>query len=363
MSLSTRSVRVLVAEDSTTARKLLVELLDSDPAIEVVGQAVNGMEAVEMTSRLRPSLVVMDIHMPVMDGFEATKRIMIEAPTPVVIVTGAANARDVEMSLRAVQLGALTVLPKPPAPDGPEFDSCAGRLVSLVKALSEVKVVRRRAILDATTAERRPPPSPQPHPAPSPRPPGHGVDVVAVAASTGGPAALYRLLERLPRDTNVPVLVVQHIADGFATGLVTWLGSGTPLPVKLAEEGEPLTGGVIYVAPDNSHLEVTEKHRVSLTNGVQLGGFRPSATVLFSSVAKAYGRRATGVILTGMGRDGLDGLAELRQAGGRVLAQDEATSVVFGMPGAVVAAGLADVVAPVDQLASELAALIPRKLP
>lgn len=348
-------VRVLVAEDSSTARKLLVDLLDSDPAIEVVGEAANGAEAVDMAGRLRPSLVVMDIHMPVMDGFEATKRIMIDAPAPVVIVTGAANVRDVEMSLRAVQVGALAVLPKPPAPDAPDFDACARRLISLVKALSEVKVVRRRHTLDARPVVPSAPPPP--------RPATNPVEVVAVAASTGGPAALYRLLGGIPRETSVPILVVQHIADGFAPGLVTWLGSGTPLPVKLAEQGEPLAGGVIYVAPDKVHLEVTAQRRASLTNGVHVGGFRPSATPLFRSVAKVYGPRAAGVILTGMGKDGLDGLAELHKMGGRVLAQDEATSVVFGMPGAVVAAGLADVVAPVDQLSAELSALVPRRSP
>jgi two-component system chemotaxis response regulator CheB len=356
MSPPARPVRVVVAEDSTTARDLLVAILEGDPAIEVVGQAADGARAVELTARLRPSLVVMDIHMPVMDGFEATKRIMIDAPTPVIIVTAAANVRDVEMSLRAVQLGALTVLPKPTAPDSEDFHACAHRLVSLVKGLSEVKVVRRRALLD------RPEPGPPRAPLRPPLP-ARPVQAVAVAASTGGPAAVYRLLERLPRDAAVPVMVVQHISNGFAHGLATWLGSGTPLPVKLAEDGEPLTGGVVYVAPDGRHLEVSSQRRVSLSERPPVGGFRPSATVLFCSVAAAYGADSAGVVLTGMGQDGLEGLAELRRAGGRVLAQDEATSVVFGMPGAVVRAGLADVVAPVEELAVELSMLVTRRSP
>ncbi len=351
MSPADGPVRVLVADDSTTSRELLVTLLDAEHDVKVVGQAANGVEAVEMTARLRPSVVVMDIHMPVMDGFEATKRIMIDAPTPVVIVTGVANARGVEMSLRAVQLGALTLLPKPPGPDDPHFEADSRRLVSMVKALSQVRVVRRRRPLVETPVYERPP---EPLVA---RP----VEVLAIAASTGGPAAVYRLLERLPRATRVPVLVVQHISEGFSAGLVSWLGSASPLPVKSAEHGEPLVGGVVYVAPDDQHLEVGPERRARLTKAPRVDGFRPSATVLFRSVANTYGASAAGVVLTGMGRDGLEGLTELHRVGGRVLAQDEATSVVFGMPGVVVNAGLADVVAPVEELARHLAEVVVRR--
>lgn len=347
-------VRVLIAEDSVTARQLLVSLLGSDPGIEVVGEAANGVQAVEMAKRLRPSLVVMDIQMPEMDGFEATKRIMIEAPTPVIIVTAAHDPRDVEMSLRAVQLGALTVLPKPVGPGSAGFEASAGRLLSLAKALAEVKVVRRRQSADRLGGGN--------HAAEQERSLSGGpVDVVAVAASTGGPAALYNFLGHLPRETGVPVMVVQHIADGFSPGLVTWLSSGTPLPVKLAEHGEPLAAGVVYVGACRYHLEVGPRRTVSLSASAPVGGFRPSATVLFRSVSAAYGSAAAGVILTGMGRDGCDGLAVLRKAGGRVLAQDEATSVVFGMPGAAVSEGLADMVAPVDRLADSLSRLISRR--
>lgn len=341
-------VRVVVAEDSVTARHLLVTLLCDDPAIEVVGEAANGLEALDLTRRLRPSVVVMDIRMPVMDGFEATKRIMIEVPTPVVIVTAAADA-EVEFGLRAVQLGALTLLPKPTAPGDPAFPAQAARLVSLVKAFSDVKVVRRRDA-DITAPPGRAAPVA-----------GRTVEIVAVAASTGGPAALYQLLERLPRTCSAPFLVVQHIAEGFTAGLVAWLGSGTPLPVKVAEHGEPLAAGTIYVAAEQRHLEVTDQGTVALSNEPAVGGFRPSATVLFRSVAAHYGPAAAVVVLTGMGRDGLEGVVAVRDAGGHVLAQDEATSVVFGMPGVVVAEGLADVVGPVEVLADRLRGMLSRR--
>jgi two-component system chemotaxis response regulator CheB len=346
-----RRVRVVVAEDSVTARHLLVALLGDDPAIEVVGQAANGLEALDLTRRLRPSVVVMDIRMPVMDGFEATKRIMIEMPTPIVIVTATADD-EVELGLRAVQLGALTLLPKPTGPGDPAFSAQAARYVSLVKAFSDVKVVRRHREVDITVSPGRAAPMAD-----------GTVEVVAVAASTGGPAALFRLLERLPRTSATPFLVVQHISEGFTAGLVSWLGSGIPLPVKVAEDGEPLAAGTIYVAAERRHLEVTGQGTVALSNGPAVGGFRPSATVLFESVAARYGPAAAVVVLTGMGRDGFDGVVAVKKAGGRVLAQDEATSVVFGMPGVVVAEGLADVVGPVEVLADRLRGLLSRRLP
>lgn len=344
-------VRVVVAEDSITARHLLVTVLRDDPAIEVVGEAANGVEAIELIRRLRPSVVVMDIRMPVMDGFEATKRIMIESPTPVVIVTAAADP-DVELSLRAVQVGALALLAKPAAPSAPEFPVQAARLVSLVKAFADVKVVRRRRAFDHDAAPA----------GDAAAPVAATVEIVAIAASTGGPAALYRLLERLPRTSGAPFLVVQHISEGFTAGLVSWLSSGTPLPVKTAEHGERLAPGTIYVAPEHRHLEVTRRRTVALLDQPPVGGFRPSATVLFRSVAAVYGPAATAVVLTGMGRDGFDGVVAVKKAGGRVLAQDEATSVVFGMPGAIVAQGLADLVGPVEVLAERLRAVVSRRI-
>lgn len=344
----TAPIRVVVAEDSNTVRHLLVSLLAADPAVEVVGEALDGRQALALTHRLRPSVVVMDIRMPVMDGFEATKRIMMEVPTPVVIVTAAAES-EVGLSLQAVELGALALVRKPNGLDGVDVDGRAGRLVSLVKALSDVKVIRRHRREEA--------PAHCGGPDAGVMPPGH-IEVVAVAASTGGPAALHRLLERLPAATDVPLLAVQHIADGFTPGLVSWLESGTRLRVKVAEHGEPLQGGTVYLAPERRHLEVTSRRTVRHSDAPPVGGFRPSATVLFESVACVYGPAVAAVVLTGMGRDGLDGIVRVRKAGGRVLAQDEESSVVFGMPGVVVEAGLADVVGPVDVLADRLSRFV-----
>jgi two-component system, chemotaxis family, protein-glutamate methylesterase/glutaminase len=236
------------------------------------------------------------------------------------------------------------VLQKLVGPESPDFERESRHLRDTLRAMSAVKVVRhwpQRASV--------PPPRPAVAPGPRSRP-----AVVAIATSTGGPAALHRIFSELPADFPLPILVVQHIALGFAEGMARWLDSVTPLKVKVAEEGEPLKPGTVYVAADDRHLGVTTDGRAQVSNAAPVGGFRPSGTFLFRSTARAYGAASVALILTGMGQDGLDGLRELRQSGARVLAQDEATSIVFGMPGVVVAAGLADAVLPLDAIATHL---------
>lgn len=331
-----RRIRVVVAEDSVTTRELLVELLSTDPAVEVVGEAKNGIEALELTARLRPDVVTMDIEMPGMNGFEATKRIMVEAPTPIVIVSASVDDRQVEVSMHALRAGAVAVLPKPHGPSHPDYAATERQFLTTIKSMSQVKVVRR-------WREAEPPARPRPTVATSP---AVAIRVVAIATSTGGPAALQRILSDLPGDLPVPVLVVQHIADGFVQGMASWLNASSPLTVKVAEEGEPLLPGVAYVAPDERHLSVAPGSRIALSGAPAVGGFRPSASVLFESVAARFGNATLALILTGMGSDGVAGLRAVRDGGGTIIAQDQETSVVFGMPAAAIEAGLADVVLP-----------------
>ncbi|RKH08808.1 chemotaxis-specific protein-glutamate methyltransferase CheB [Corallococcus sp. CA047B] len=340
-------LRILVAEDSPTARRLLVEILRTDPALTVVGEARDGVEAVELCQRLQPSLVTMDIQMPRMDGLDATRRIMTEVPTPVVVVSTLVE-RDIQTSMAALRAGALAVLQKPVGPESPDFEADSRRLRDTLKAMAQVKVVRRWP--DRTAL----PPAPLELPTSG----GTRPAVLAMAASTGGPAALYRILSDLDgKDVPPPILVVQHIALGFGSGLATWLGTATKLPVKVAEDGEPLMAGTVYLAPDDKHLGVTTDHRAQVSGAAPIQGFRPSANWLFRSVARAYGPASLSVVLTGMGQDGLDGIRDVHQAGGRVLAQDEATSVVYGMPAVVVGANLAHEVLPLGQIARRLQAL------
>lgn len=344
-------IRVLLAEDSDTCRALLAAVLERDPELRIVGQASDGEAAVALTERLRPNVVVMDANMPVMDGFAATRNIMLRCPTPIVIVSAVLDTAAVNSSMRALQAGALTLLPKPVSPLADDFDQLAAQFASTVRAMSDVKVVRRfnahsgstpaPPLTAAAVWDRRP-----------------RVRVIGIGASTGGPAALQRVLCDVPGPLPVPILVVQHIATGFVAGLASWLEAVTPFKVKVATQGELLLPGCVYLPPDDRHLGVSRSGHVELLNTAAVGGFRPSATVLFASLAETYGAAALGVILTGMGQDGMEGLRELHRVGATVIAQDEATSVVFGMPAAAVEAGLAHSVLPLPQIGSRLSFLV-----
>jgi two-component system chemotaxis response regulator CheB len=341
-------IRVLVAEDSATARELLVRILAADPEIQVVGEAVDGIQAVELTQRLHPDLVTMDIHMPRLDGLAATKEIMITAPTPIVIITGSTRAGEVRRSLDILRFGALDVRVKPPGPSAPGYAEAVRSLVATVKAMAQVKVVRHWRM-----------PAALPHVAPRPtRVSAARGRVLAIATSTGGPAALQCLLSGLPRDFPLPILVVQHITAGFTEGLASWLESVCPFPVNVVRESSALAPGKVYLAPDDHHLVTVGRALVTLSADPPLGGFRPSGTVLFESVARGFGSSTIAVILTGMGEDGVVGLRAVDAAGGRIIAQDEPTSIVFGMPGAAITAGLAKTVLPLDAIAPYLLTLV-----
>jgi two-component system chemotaxis response regulator CheB len=337
---------VLVADDSAAARVLLRGILEADPGLEVVGDARDGLEAVELADRLEPDVITMDVDMPGVDGLEATRRIMARVPRPIVLVSGVFPP-DLDNSFRALEAGAVTLLGKPNGPGAPAFVQEAAELVATVKLMAGVKLVRRS-------------PSPAPDRPPLPAAPsGHQTDVVrivAIAASTGGPPAVAEVLRGLPGDWPVPVLVVQHIGAGFDVGLVRYLDDACQLPVALAEDGRELSRGGVFVSPAEAHLGVSAGHRLTVTAGEPVDGYRPSANQLFRSVAAAFGARAAGVVLTGMGRDGADGLLALRRAGGFAVAQDQATSIVYGMPRQALLRGATDEVLPVGHIARALLA-------
>lgn len=342
-------IRVIIADDSATARELLCAILERDGDIQVVALAHDGGQAVQLVEEHAPDLVVMDVHMPVLDGLAATREIMHRTPTPIVMVS-AVNTLDVDLSLTATQAGALMALPKPEGPHAPRFDAVAEELRGMVRAMSQVKVVRRWG--GAASA------SESALPVPSARRPTRAPELIAMAASTGGPAALRRVLLELPAKVPVPILVVQHIASDFTAGFAEWLGKSCALRVRAATQGEPFRLGVVYIAPENMHLGVTPDGRAQLADSPPIGGFRPSATHLFESAGRAYGSRLAAVILTGMGTDGADGLEVARAQGAYVLAQDEASSVVFGMAREAVRRGAVDAVLPLGQIAPRLRALM-----
>lgn len=335
-------IRVLLAEDSATLRELLCSVLSADPDIEIVGVASNGAEAIRLTGELRPDVIAMDVEMPGLDGFEATKEIMIEMPTPIVIISGNLDIRQVGVSIAALNAGALAVLAKPSAVGAAGFAAAADELVRTIKAMAGMKLVRQR--------RHRPPVGARADSVPSAPP----LRAIAVAASTGGPAALRNVLSALPADFPVPILVVQHMTPGFVQGLADWLSTVCALRVSVARHGELPQASSVYLAADDHHLTVGPDQRLRFDDGPPVFGFRPSATRLFESVGAIYGRRSLAVMLTGMGQDGVDGLRPLRKAGGRVLGQDEASSVVFGMPRAAIESGLVDTVLPLERIGAYL---------
>jgi two-component system, chemotaxis family, protein-glutamate methylesterase/glutaminase len=345
-------IRVLVVEDSPTVSEFLLQILCSDPAIEVVGTAETGEEALEAVERFRPDIITMDIHMPRMNGFDATRRIMETHPTPIVIVSGAADATDTAKAFRAIESGALAVLSKPAGLGHPEHEQTKAELVRTVKLMSEVKVVRRwpryrppeevpetslcKGIrLRATQSQPR---------------------IVAIGASTGGPPVLQAILAALPKNFPIPVLIVQHIAAGFTQGLVEWLAQSSSLPVHLPTHGQVVLPGHVYVAPDGLHMAVGADH-VQLRSDEPENGLRPSVACLFRSVAKAYGPSAVGVLLTGMGKDGAWELKLMKEQGAMTIAQDRETSVVHGMPGEAIRLGGATYVLPPEKIRLALASL------
>lgn len=337
-------IRVLITDDSATSRQLLCHILRSASDIQVVGEATNGAEAVRMAGTLRPNLILMDIHMPVMDGLVATREIMMHSPTPIVLVSASTMVHETETAMQALRAGALTLLLKPAGPAAANYERSCQELIETVRAMSDVKVVRHHRPYSAR--ERRT--QKTTHPTHSP------ISICAVATSTGGPPALLKLFSGLAADFPVPIVVVQHIATGFTEGLAKWLDGSLALTVKVAEMGERLSPGTIYLAREDYHLGVTRVGTALLSKAATIEGFRPSATYLFRSVAEAYGNRTLALILTGMGHDGVEGLHSVRKAGGTIFAQDEASCVVFGMPGAAVAEGLADQVLPIDRMAKAI---------
>lgn len=339
--------RVLIVDDSAVARRLLMRILNAHGGFAVVGEAANGSEGVRMTAELRPDVITMDIRMPVMDGYEATRRIMAESPTPIVMVS-AHEQREVERSFNALEAGAVTVLPKPSGVTSPDHPRQAAELTRTLRAMAGLRLVTRRG----RRLSPAPPPARARHAGASDA--NRTVELVAIGASTGGPAALGRILRDLPADLGVPVLVVQHIADGFDAGLASWLDSVSPLTVRLARPNETVEEGNALIAPNGVHMGVRKDGRIELIDSDPIGAHRPAVTYLFRSVAESFGARAVGVILTGIGRDGTDGLVDLHSAGGHVIGQDESSCVVYGMPRAAAEAGVVDEVVAVADIAAAI---------
>jgi two-component system chemotaxis response regulator CheB len=295
----------------------------------------------------------MDINMPRMNGFEATRRIMETYPTPIIIVSGSWNPEEVATSFRAVEAGALAVMPRPAGIGHQDHEAMATNLVQTVKLMAEVKVVRRWG---RTGREAGAPTALSVDPTRSPQIQAP-VEAVAIGASTGGPLVLQTILSRLPEAFPAPIFIVQHMAAGFNQGFAEWLSQSSALGVSIAAHGEEARPGAVYVAPDGTHMRVQRGGRIALTHDPPEHGLRPSVSFLFRSVAKIYRANAVGVLLTGMGKDGAAELRLMKDAGAVTIAQDKESSVVHGMPGEALNLDAASYVLSPEQIAVALATL------
>ncbi|MEN6586910.1 MAG: chemotaxis-specific protein-glutamate methyltransferase CheB [Sulfuricella sp.] len=342
-------IRVVLADDSSLTRGLLRAFLENDEDIEIVGEARNGQEAVNLARELRPNLITMDLEMPVMNGMQAIEEIMATKAVPILVVSSVADAHN---AYEAVARGALEVIAKP------EYDTkAAAEFVAKVKMLAGVAVIthirprqesKETALAPQAFDVSRPPLAPS-----------GGVSVAysrifAIASSTGGPQVLAQVLSQLPSEFPCPVLVSQHISDGFAGGMADWLASLCKMRVCLAQEGELVMPGVIYLSPSEASLAVTPSRRITLRERLPTDIYHPSCNVLLNTVAEVYGRQAIGIILTGMGRDGAQGIASIRTVGGTTLAQDEASSVIFGMNKVAIDSGSVQKILPAEKIAREM---------
>ncbi|MDP2158343.1 MAG: chemotaxis-specific protein-glutamate methyltransferase CheB [Nitrospirota bacterium] len=339
-----KKVRVLIVDDSVLVRSLIRAIIELDPEMEVAGEASNGIEAVERARNLHPDIVTMDIEMPVMDGLQAIEQIMAENALPILVVTSRSDAKT---AYAAISKGALDLVLKPDL-----NVEAAQEFAAKLKLLSKVSVISH---ISGRLGRR--------HQAGQDMPVFSGNlsdQVIAIASSTGGPDALSIILSRLPEKFPVPIVIAQHISDGFVNGMVGWIGTLSRIEVKVAMNGEYLKSGTAYVCPPENHMQVDRSQRIIFVERHAKDIYRPSCDVLLSSVAESFGKKAVGVILTGMGNDGVAGITRIRAAGGWTIAQDEKTSVIFGMPKLAIESNGIDAVLPLEAISGEIVRAISR---
>jgi two-component system chemotaxis response regulator CheB len=354
MAQPIKKIRVLVVEDSVTVRKRHIEILAAEPGIEIAGEAEDGKQAIELCRQTRPDVITMDMMLPVMSGLSATEYIMAHCPTPILVVSASINRGELFKIYEALAAGAVDVLEKQTG------DEAAGswerRFIAMVKLTAKIRVITHPRARLPGFATGRPIATPVPRSA-TLKSAGRCA-VVAIGASTGGPGAILEILRGLPVEFRLPILLVLHINEPFGTAFADWLDAQTNRPVAYARDGMPVISAIgrVVVAPAGLHMVVGDG-RVHLTSDPERHSCRPSVDVLFESVAAEYGGAAAACLLTGMGRDGASGLLKIREAGGVTIAQDEATSIVYGMPREAALLGAAAQVLRLGDIAPRLAEL------
>ncbi|MDD2798449.1 MAG: chemotaxis-specific protein-glutamate methyltransferase CheB [Bacteroidales bacterium] len=352
--MSHRKIKVLIVEDTAVAQKLLKGLIDSDERFELVGIAENGKQSIDFVKKYSPDVISMDILMPIMDGVEATRLIMQDYPTPVVIVSSFYQTSEVDMAMKVLDAGAVTILPRPFGPGHAQFEKTAKRYLNTLKMMSEIKVVRRK--IGHNT-----------HPTPLKRVENpliskpaelKRIQAITIGASAGGPQGLSTIVSTLPIDLPVPIFLVQHIDANFAEGFAAWLNTMSAIPVKIAENGEKALPGHIYLPPGDHHLLVKKDGVMAITKDAQEKGLRPSVDLLFKSIGEVYGNNVIAVLLSGMGKDGAEQLKKLHEKGAFTIAQEESSCLVYGMPGEAVKLGAVNKILRPENIVKEIVNLI-----
>lgn len=333
-------IRVLIAEDSPSTQRVLTTLLSDQEGIEIIGFANNGQEAVEKCRDLKPDLITMDIFMPKMDGLEATKQIMREYPTRIVLVSSIVDSRNLKNSFEAIRSGAVELIEKPHGVLRGNYSKVRRELVRVVRQLMDAHPDKLQEYSDGeSTRSSAPPTKEEKRSIVRPKRKAKQItvtisepEIICIGGSTGAPAVLRTLLSRLPRDYPIPIAIAQHISSGFIRGMTEWLDSESQIEVRVARSGDLFRPGLALVAPDHTHMQVQSAGTVHLATPRKKETYVPSIDLFFESIAEAYGSGGLGIILSGMGNDGCSGLKKMREKGAMTVAQSESSSVVYGMP-------------------------------
>lgn len=349
-------IRILIVDDSESEINILKSIFTKETDFEIIGYAKNGREAINIVPLLKPDIITMDINMPIMDGFAATRYIMSHNPTPIVIISSKINDESLEHTFQALEAGAVGVLEKPVNITSPSFKVQRQRIVDMIRSMAGIRVIKRRFNTKTKTKkieEVKPelPKVVEP-------------EIIVMGSSVGGPQALKTILNQLPYDFSLPIAIVQHMTPGFVEGFVKWLDNNANLKIKIAENNEELLAATVYLAPDDRHLQIARSNGkliAKLIDGKAISGFCPSITALFQSVAKTCGKNAIGILLTGMGQDGAKGLLELKHVHAHTIIQDKESSVVFGMAGVAQSLGAVDKVVLLNEIGDYLNKLLSSK--
>ncbi len=329
-------IRVMIVDDSSLMREAIRSIIENDGKFEVIALATDGKEAVEKAKTLKPDIITMDLKMPMMSGLEAIEKIMEENPIPIIVV----SSLDVEIIIKALSLGAMDFVSV-----SQDIELIANELTEKLMIASRIKPLRRIKIKHVCIE------------IPSVR--SNNKKIVTIGISTGGPQALVNIICKLPKDFPVPIVIVQHMSKGFIQGLCEWICTCSKLTVKVASQDEIMKPSVIYLAPDDYNMKVNRYGRIVLAEDVGHCMLHvPSIDVLMGSVADSFGKDSIGIIMTGMGSDGVAGIKAIKNAGGITIAQDESSSVVFGMNKAAIESGCVDYVLPLDKIAEELLRIV-----